>query len=643
MAKVKDWTVTGQLNLFEYMAEMPTKTQLKKAENVLAFKDRKDKILSDADEYLKRGERLTSLAKEKYEQMIKHYALSDIEEKLFSINLKGYSISYEVVPKIATTIVRPLLRSLTTFDENDEALKTLKALVDYDISIRPVDLKGESYRSAVSVLKRLSDKQICFTLKEERYNPLVVYGLQLNAHPKKRKNILFRDESMCGDIAEIIAWLICFTQYNRALVNDELRPAIKKALYGENRREPMALFYSLVQKDARYIKDAVVQQNFRTLLERHPAHIGVTLQKYQLPSETAIDEFCKTFRVEPDAIIRDHLCSNHEIHTRNRLQINADGSPYMYLLTSDLDLVFNVIDPLNWIKTERGKLCYQDFLNKYNGESLREQNDPDFIPIMWSEPSNFSGIKSCIYDNMSEVLKLVFHNYKEKVTARKYLRENKSRAKVFQTKKNIPEKVVNMMQLSALNDYFGYVEFDEECDLEKVQVIVDQFIAFKETYLKNLDTQKVSIRFRKLGNYKAAGLYFPHLGCLCVDFRHPDSFIHEFGHCIDNVQGKLKNLSEQEEFFNTWYLYKEAFIQAFSDSGKVLTGKYDQNYYLQKTEVFARCFELYVTRTLLVSNSICKPDAETSFAYPKDEELMDAINAYFDSLFEKIGKAQEAA
>ena len=45
---------------------------------------------------------------------------------------------------------------------------------------------------------------------------------------------------------------------------------------------------------------------------------------------------------------------------------------------------------------------------------------------------------------------------------------------------------------------------------------------------------------------------------------------------------------------------------------------------------------MYVTRTLGMQNNICIQDEKVSYAYPKDDALMEQINSYFDKLFEML-------
>ena len=93
------------------------------------------------------------------------------------------------------------------------------------------------------------------------------------------------------------------------------------------------------------------------------------------------------------------------------------------------------------------------------------------------------------------------------------------------------------MKRSRFNEMFGYVEFDTDCELKLIGEIEKEFLGFCQEYFSNAFGDRSfmdhAIRFRKLGRHHAWGLYFPTLQCLCVDIRHPGSFIHEFLHMID--------------------------------------------------------------------------------------------------------------
>ena len=205
-------------------------------------------------------------------------------------------------------------------------------------------------------------------------------------------------------------------------------------------------------------------------------------------------------------------------------------------------------------------------------------------------------------------------------------------AKSFQTKKNIPMKCIQAMSRSGFNDYFGYVEFDEECDLKLMEELYREYRAFAMELGLNRYPE-VSLRFRKLGNHKASGLYYYLLKCLCVDVRSPESMVHEVGHMIDYHLGHISARYAFQRIYDRYErLLKDYCHNSNTAEAKVLKGntKYNLKYYLMPTEVFARCFEMYVVRIRGVDNSLCKPAG--GFAYPEDEELMDLIREFYDGI-----------
>lgn len=232
---------------------------------------------------------------------------------------------------------------------------------------------------------------------------------------------------------------------------------------------------------------------------------------------------------------------------------------------------------------------------------------------------------------------LIYNDWSQEEQTRRYMRELNGSARVFETKRNIPDKYLKAMAESKFNDYFDYVEIDEECNLESIVEIEKEFIAMKHECFGMDKHDNVSIRFRKLGRHRALGLYFPYLMCLCVDIRSPSSMGHEYLHMVDFKRGEL---SGKYDFLKIRECYKgilKDFIASLPSDDPLrsrLEGstKYNLKYYLEPTEVFARCGELYFTKLRGVDNSLLRPSY--NFAYPADsEELMCLIDEYYGELF----------
>lgn len=216
--------------------------------------------------------------------------------------------------------------------------------------------------------------------------------------------------------------------------------------------------------------------------------------------------------------------------------------------------------------------------------------------------------------------------------------DQKQAAKVFQTKKNIPDKYLQVMRNSVFNETFGYVELDEECDLDSFREIEKDYLALnKLCFGEEWNYKDVAVRFRKLGRHHAYGMYFYKLLCLCVDIRHPSSFGHEKLHMIDDLSGGLSRHFDFMEIRERYSLLLNRTVDAMPEGDplkKVLKGKskYNLDYYLRPSEIFARCGEIYFTHIHKVKNSLMEP--EYGMEYPvEDNILLEYINTYYSKLF----------
>jgi len=248
-------------------------------------------------------------------------------------------------------------------------------------------------------------------------------------------------------------------------------------------------------------------------------------------------------------------------------------------------------------------------------------------------------LRSWIHSNVLSKFVSLYKEEHEKIVQVRTFRESSSEyARSYQTKANIPQKVLKAMEKSDLNSYFGFVEFDEDTDLKKVGEFEKQFKAFHDICFEGIDSSKNSIRFRKLGSHKASGLYYPGVKCLCVDFRILTSTVHEYGHLIDYELGCL---SLKPEFRTIKRLYCEHMSRAMWNKSdpmyKQLKGssKYSEGYYRVPTEIFARSFELYCAYVLGVQNDLLPDDFSAQRAvYPyENEKYMGAITEYFNGIF----------
>ncbi|GAB2022852.1 hypothetical protein RyT2_19260 [Pseudolactococcus yaeyamensis] len=186
-----------------------------------------------------------------------------------------------------------------------------------------------------------------------------------------------------------------------------------------------------------------------------------------------------------------------------------------------------------------------------------------------------------------------------------------TRAAAWQTKKHINLSTQEMMETTSLKGDFSYIEIDNDVDL----TLFHQFEAEAErimTALPKIEDKQATLRLRKLGNYKALGLFASHNNTIALDFRSRDSteaiqgagiqsFIHEYGHYLDYNASPDGNLSLQMAFEPILKRYQENFDNLSPEKLALLqttmSGSSTEiaRYFKTPTEVFARAFELYVT------------------------------------------------
>lgn len=595
------------------------------------------------ESYLKKGERLMTLARDRFKKEIEKLSLSEYEKKLFSIPFPERNL-FALVQAISQKVIRPMLKGEEEYAPEGEVMKFLRSVIDLDFSlIRVPDDDVRQYAACryLSYRDKKNSDLLLLTLREEG-EEYRIFGYRCYSHADSTNQRVMRKESSAlGDIAKVLSWLIILCQYNRAVADPDMAEAVQDILSSAEGESTTSSLRKTVSDEVCNFNAAVsvrTGSGERRMLLPERIEKGCSApfvypqeEDRRLP-EGALVDFCTMYGIRYDEL-READYPEERIKARNRMRYMESGgtSPEVFLVTRDILPYLQAYTPVGAALNGYGKVTYK---------SLLDRSRPGvYFPLPGTRrQANF------LVARIREVLPLVWDRKGDAVKSVLYYESlSKEHARSFQNKKesNFPQKTLREMEESRFNNWFGFVEIDELCDLEKVRTLCEEFSAFKETYLKGLVLKEVTLRFRRLGNHKAAGLYYPHLKCLCVDINNPSSFIHELGHCIDHegAEGSTA-LSSQRWFYKIWAKYCNCFDRYMSShpgEAAQLKGKYDRDYYRVKTEVFARCFEIYVVRVLGVENSICKPDEE-SFAYPKDEELDRMIREYFGRLFEKLGE-----
>lgn len=597
------------------------------AANVSMFTPRANKVASSAKEapaedvvsdYLMQGERLETMTRERYERETAAFTFSKFHEALYDPKRKKTN---DVVREIANSVIRPILRKAA--DENDamlcELLSEINGVGKWAVSIQYIERNDVGVKGLRYYMRGFQpeEKVLQIEIKEDGFPVLVAFSRSREAESKSRRNLLFKSGHCWVDAAYLLSHLLIVSVAVKEIER------IKSLAAGELGEDVVAV------KLKKHHDELLLK--LRSGLELHQGDFSfVQLPEGVNPIYDCFWLDCPTYVVEEIApvCLKKYFKANlrdpkNFIVVRDALQARsfrkANGGIVLSKLGSNTDLLDLLLAEIV------EDFCYHDLLFE-NKKTLQ----------FWAVPHLMSAFS---------VFKRIFEVYLDiecgKVRTYQYMREVSGQyAKSFMRKKNIPEKLLKEMEISSFNNHFGYVEFDESVDLEKAKVICKQFVAFKERFFMGLDITDNVIRFRKLGNHKAVGLYYPFQKCLCVDVRCPSSLIHEFGHLVDNQLGSwLHQLSSKADFLAVRERY--AFLLKAKSSMLNLKGKYNLNYYLEPTEIFARSFELYMRYVQGIDCSLLPEEFGEVYPY-EDEIYMKAVTEYFDRLLERF-KVAEAA
>ena len=225
-----------------------------------------------------------------------------------------------------------------------------------------------------------------------------------------------------------------------------------------------------------------------------------------------------------------------------------------------------------------------------------------------------------------------------------------SYATSYMTKKNITKKIQGFMDNNNFLKMFGYVEADVDCDLDKLYQRETEFVELSKVLPMPVVSDH-SLRFRKLGKLRAAGVFYPTFNTLCVDIDNVSSFVHEMFHMIDFSNGILSLSNEFNEIAELYKNITKAKIDSLEEDNPIRSkwnskGKYNKSYYLDKAEIFARTGELYVLEILKIESSFSKEKAGllnrdmNQIIYPTDESILKLIEKYFNNLMDVIKNKQ---
>ena len=317
----------------------------------------------------------------------------------------------------------------------------------------------------------------------------------------------------------------------------------------------------------------------------------------------------------------------------------------MRLQTTDLLLTLATIEVVNLVKGYlfKDSSNYEFIINKL--EKYIEFDRQEFDDLIASAFDDVTSLKIGLFDFLKAIIAITMEvMIQEAFGIQEYeerLRNlSGSYAKTYTTKKNIPKKIQSFMEDNHFLAMFDYVEADEQCDLEKLENLANEFVLL--SYQLPLPKAKDhSLRFRRLGKIKAAGVYYPGYNTLAVDIDSVSSFVHEFFHFIDFDNGILSLNNDFKAILDKYRELMEEKVSLLDEDSSLKEmwegkGKYNKTYYRSNEEAFARMGEMYVSEVLGIKtnfNRIDYSDAYSQIVYPQSEELLELIKNYYGNVF----------
>ena len=587
------------INLFELCEELDMGKNDEESSESLCM----TQISEDLSSYLCREDKFTNLQREHYKREMGKFQISEVEEKIFSFVPAQNDGFRDIVSRISRSLARPLLKNMKEdTDEYAEAIRSLVNSKDLSISFEWVNYRIPQLRAARNQAKDSDAAALGIIVKESGYETFTVYGLKDYSHSGVQKNAHYKDGVLVGDLADLLSCIILHQQVNKCI--EELAKEDKEnPLYEPYCRACFDYTVSLYNQLRVYPLSE--EESFKGMEEKwklplfYPDVVPLTEHMKKLKEQGVITVLPQVEQSKIDSVTNGEPC----------LRMGSSNSRYVGFC----HLMAYPVPYHELVSTDYRKGIYWGLPNCFG----------------MSKSSRWEEIYLTLY---AKLFRLLAEEKNAQVATKNYYRElNGDYAKSFMLKKNIPQKVLEAMKTSGFNDYFGFVEYDEETDIKQVCEVEKEFNALWKTYLTKIDSTKNIIRFRKLGQHKSIGLYYPAYGCLCVDLRHTSSLVHEYGHLIDFTH---QNLSTKSDFYSIRTAYKKSLESAMTGSSGLkssLKGKYNLAYYLTPTEIFARCFELYIAKILGVKNSLV-PDVFKEGIYPQHEEFLQMVKVYFDKL-----------
>jgi hypothetical protein len=194
------------------------------------------------------------------------------------------------------------------------------------------------------------------------------------------------------------------------------------------------------------------------------------------------------------------------------------------------------------------------------------------------------------------------------------------------SKKHNQFELLEIVDFLKISKYFGDCEIDQDGDVKKAL----KFMMQVERLKLNVNT-KFTLKFRKLGNHKANGMYIKSLNMICEDIRETSAMLHEIGHLIHLTK------FEDSEWLNSLVERLKARIDLDKVPEAIAEDTASKSdYYYEDTEIVARACEVAALLEFEKGNLIAGVDEFALFKsrefYSKNEGIYFCFNSLDDNI-----------
>ena len=202
-----------QMDIFELL-DTCFRTSMQTALPVM--EDKAEDMQEEMSFYLRREEKILSIARERMKRMESGWSITDLEKKLFVLTYRRED-SLDVVLQKMARVVRKYIRGI---EQEPERIAVLKRLIDIPVEIEVIGEEGIHPGVYRWVCGKRPQKFVKVTIRETGYPAMTACGTLYDPQRGKYRNILFQESSYSiVDMGTLLSFLILLSKVKEDMRN----------------------------------------------------------------------------------------------------------------------------------------------------------------------------------------------------------------------------------------------------------------------------------------------------------------------------------------------------------------------------------------------------------------------------------------